>query len=212
VQDTEGGFWRSYLFIENTHSLEFCASPIDAHLLGRSIACFQFQLADMPGPSLHEVIPDFHNMETRYRRFFAALSKDACGRVRQVREEIDFFTANEERGAVLIRSLKNGAIPERICHNDAKINNILLDDNNSRSLCVIDLDTVMSGTSLFDSGDLIRTVANRAKEDEQDPSKVEFALVFFEALLDGYLSGTMRFLTSADTAVRFIHNKPSRRG
>jgi hypothetical protein len=101
---------------------------------------------------------------------------------------------NEERGALLIRSLKAGTIPERICHNDTKMNNILIDNEDNDALCVGDLDTVMPGTSLFDTGDLIRTVTTRAEEDEQDLSKVIFDLAFFEALLDGYLSEASAFL------------------
>jgi len=105
---------------------------------------------------------------------------------------------NEERGAVLIRSLRSGAIPERICHNDAKISNILIDEAGSRALCVIDLDTVMPGTALFDLGDLIRTVTNRAAEDERDLSKAVFDLVYFESLLGGYLSTAAEFLVPAE--------------
>jgi Ser/Thr protein kinase RdoA (MazF antagonist) len=137
-------------------------------------------------------------MEKRYARFYEALSKDSHNRAESVKTEISFMRENEERGAVLIRSLQSGIIPERICHNDAKINNILIDDESSRALCVIDLDTVMPGTALFDLGDLIRTVTNRAMEDERDLSKVIFDPVFFEALLDGYLSAAKEFLIPAE--------------
>jgi Ser/Thr protein kinase RdoA (MazF antagonist) len=195
VRDSEGGWWRTYLFIEGTHTLELTASPDDARFLGESIARFQCQLADLGGPRLYETIPDFHHMEKRYLRFYEALSKDSRGRAKEVRAEIDFMRENEERGAVLIRALQNGTIPERICHNDTKINNILIDDETSEGRCVIDLDTVMPGTSLFDVGDLIRTVTTRAAEDERDLSKVAFDLTFFRALLDGYLSEAAAFLT-----------------
>jgi hypothetical protein len=198
ARDAEGGWWRTYLFIENTHTLDIARSPDDARFLGESIARFQRQLADLGGPRLHETIPDFHNMEKRYLRFYEALSKDSAGRAKDVQAETAFFRENEQRGAVLIRALRDGSIPERICHNDTKINNILIDDETSRAMCVIDLDTVMPGTSLFDVGDLIRTVTTRAAEDEQDISKVEFDLVFFEALLGGYLSQALEFLLPSE--------------
>jgi Ser/Thr protein kinase RdoA (MazF antagonist) len=194
VRDSEGGWWRTYLFIEGTHTLELTASPEDACFLGESIARFQSQLADLDGPRLYETIPDFHNMEKRYQRFYQALSKDCRGRAKDVQAEINCMRENEERGAVLIRALQDGSIPERICHNDTKINNILVDDKSSGALCVIDLDTVMPGTCLFDVGDLIRTVTTRAAEDELDLSKVEFDPVFFKALLSGYLSEAIAFL------------------
>ena len=198
VRDNEGGWWRTYLFIENTHTLEIASSPDDAGFLGKSIANFQRQLADLGGTRLHETIPDFHNMEKRYLRFYDAISKDCKGRVREVKNEIDFMKENEERGAILIRALRERYIPERICHNDTKIDNVLIDDDSSQALCIIDLDTVMPGTSLFDVGDLIRTVTTTAAEDEKDISKVEFDLVFLEALLGGYLSEALKFLTQPE--------------
>lgn len=201
VRDAGGGWWRTYLFIEGTHALEVASSPEQARFLGKSIGNFQKQLADLGGGRLHETIPDFHNMEKRYRRFYDAVSRDALGRVRQVREEIAFMQENEERGGILIRALREGRIPERICHNDTKMNNILIDDENAQALCVGDLDTVMPGTSLFDTGDLIRTVTTRAEEDERDLSKVEFDLRFFEALLEGYLSEALEFLQEEEKAL-----------
>lgn len=201
ARDREGGWWRTYLFIEGSRTLELTSSPDDARFLGESIARFQSQLAGPGVPRLHETIPGFHDMEYRYRRFYDALEKDSRGRAKNARQEIAFMKENEDRGAVLIRSLRSGAIPERICHNDAKINNILIDSESSRALCVIDLDTVMPGTSLFDLGDLIRSVCTKAAEDERDLSKVEFDLVYFEALLGGYLSGAKEFLVPAELAL-----------
>ena len=201
ARDDEGGWWRTYLFIENTHTMEITSSPENARFLGKSIAAFQAQLADLGGNRLHETIPNFHDMEKRYLRFYDALSKDCKGRAKDVKAEISFMEENEERGALLIRALREGSIPERICHNDTKINNILIDDDSSQALCVIDLDTVMPGTSLFDVGDLIRTVTARTAEDEKDISKVDFDLTYFEALLGGYLSEAMKFLNPQEPAL-----------
>jgi Ser/Thr protein kinase RdoA (MazF antagonist) len=194
VRDAEGGWWRTYLFIEGTHSLDLITSTDAARLLGQSIGRFQKQLADLGGPRLHETIPNFHNMESRYRRFYEAVEKDACNRLRDVGPEAAFMRENEERGVILFRALKDGSLPERICHNDTKMNNILLDDDDDQPRCVVDLDTIMPGTCLFDVGDLIRTVTATAEEDERDLGKVEFDPAYFEALLDGYLSEGREFL------------------
>lgn len=201
VRDGNGGWWRTYLFIEGSRALEQAASPNDARFLGESIARFQGQLADLNSPRLHETIPDFHDMEKRYRKFYDALHNDCCSRAKDALAEIAFMKDNEERGSILIRALRSGKIPERICHNDAKINNILIDGESGETLCVIDLDTVMPGTALFDLGDLIRTAAVRAAEDELDLSKVTFDLVYFEALLSGYLSGAGDFLTPGELSL-----------
>jgi thiamine kinase-like enzyme len=194
ARDSEGGWWRTYLFIEGAHSLELASSPGEALILGKSIGKFQKQLADLGGKRLHESIPDFHHMGKRYKKFYEALSKDAFNRAKEVKAEIDFLAANEERGSILINAMKDGKISERICHNDAKMNNILIDDVDLEARCVVDLDTVMPGTSLFDTGDLIRTVPSTAKEDERDISKVSFSLPLFKSLMEGYLSESKEFL------------------
>ncbi|MDR2258019.1 MAG: aminoglycoside phosphotransferase family protein [Treponema sp.] len=194
VRDAQGGWWRTYFFVEGTHTLDLVSSAGEARFLGKSAARFQRQLADLGEPRLHETIPDFHNMEKRYSRFHEAVEKDSRRRAAGVQGEIAFMLENEERGALLIRALTDGSIPERICHNDTKMNNILIDNEDFQACCVIDLDTVMPGTSLFDVGDLIRTVSTRAEEDERDLSRVTWDPVFFEALLDGYLSEAPEFL------------------
>jgi Ser/Thr protein kinase RdoA (MazF antagonist) len=206
ARDERGGWWRTYLFIEGTRTLEVAESRADARFLGKSVGRFQKQLADLGPPRLHEAIPDFHNMEKRYSRFYEALSKDAFNRAGGAAAEIAFMRENEERGAALIRALKDGSIPERICHNDTKMNNILIGDGAEAGedypvSCVVDLDTVMPGTSLFDAGDLIRTVTTRAEEDERDLSKVVFDGGLFEALLDGYLSEASEFLLPEEKAL-----------
>jgi hypothetical protein len=126
VRDSEGGWWRTYFFIENSHSRETTASPVEAHFLGASIGRFQKQLADLPLPRLNDTIPHFHDMEKRYRRFYEALKNDPCHRAKGIVGEINFMLNNEERGVILVRALGEGKIPVRICHNDTKINNILI--------------------------------------------------------------------------------------
>jgi Ser/Thr protein kinase RdoA (MazF antagonist) len=198
VRDKEGGFWRTYLFIEGTHVLDEASSASDVRLLGKTVGRFQKQLSGLGGKRLHETIPGFHDMENRYRLFYEAVKRDSVNRVKDTVNEIVFMRENEERGTVLVRALRAGRIPERICHNDAKMNNILMDDGGKGPLCVVDLDTVMPGSSLFDFGDLVRTAASTVKEDETDLSKVEFSLSFYKALLEGYLSEASSFLTAGE--------------
>jgi Ser/Thr protein kinase RdoA (MazF antagonist) len=194
VRDAEGGWWRTYCFIEGTRAKDTAGSPAEARFLGKIVSLFQKQLLGFPGARLYETIPGFHDMEKRYLRFREALKKDEFGRSGSCGEETAFLLENEERGGVLTRALREGRIPERICHNDAKMNNILLDDSTGEALCLVDLDTVMPGSGLFDFGDLVRTAAASAKEDETDLSKVRFKPEFFLALLEGYLFGAGEFL------------------
>ena len=196
--DAEGGFWRCYLFIEGASSSDLMDSPAKAFVLGEAAGRFQYLLCDLPGPRLAETIPGFHDARKRYAAFEAALAADAVGRAARVGPEIEFFRANREGFDRIVAALESGAIPERIVHNDTKISNLLLDDRTGEAVCVIDLDTVMPGSSTYDFGDLVRTVAASTAEDDPVASRMEFLPPMYEAILRGFASGTGGFLTAGE--------------
>lgn len=193
--DQEGEYWRTYLFIAGASTFETMKDTALACKVGAAVGRFQQQLSDYTGTPLHETIKDFHNMHSRYAQLDEAVQTDAFGRVKCVREELAFLEANRTRGMILSDGLADGRLRYGITHNDTKLNNILFDDATGEAICIIDLDTVMPGTVLFDTGDLIRTATNTACEDEQDVSKVRFNIELFKSLIDGYLSTAGGFLT-----------------
>lgn len=199
--DADEEYWRTYVFIENAATFERMESTALAYKVGAAVGNFQRQLSDYDGPPLHETIPDFHNMHSRYAQLDEAVAHDAAGRLSSVRTELDFLEANRSRGMILSDGLAHGRLKCGITHNDTKLNNILFDDATGEAICLIDLDTVMHGTILFDTGDLIRTAANTACEDEQDLSKVRFNIEIFNALIDGYLSAAGSFLTAYEKSL-----------
>lgn len=201
ARDKDGGWWRTYRYIEGTHADQKVTSSEQARLVGATIGKFQGMLSDLPPPPLHETIPAFHDMRSRYAIFDQALAMDKANRAATVLPELRFMEENRRRGCLLIDSLEDGTLPRRICHNDAKLNNILLDNETSQALCVVDLDTVMPGTVLFDFGDLVRSVATTAVEDEADLSKVRFDASLYEALLGGYLSEAGFFIKPSEKAL-----------
>lgn len=199
--DRDGEYWRTYLFIEKASTFEQMDSPALAHKVGAAVGIFQQQLSDYSGPPLHETIPDFHNMHSRYEQLDRAVALNTAGRLETVREELAFLEENRTRGMILSDGLANGTLKRGITHNDTKLNNILFDDATGEAICLIDLDTVMPGTVLFDTGDLIRTAANTACEDEQDLSKVHFDCNIFKALIGGYLSTVGGCLTAYEKSL-----------
>ena len=199
--DRDGEYWRTYLFIEKASTFEQMDSPALAHKVGAAVGIFQQQLSDYSGPPLHETIPDFHNMHSRYEQLDRAVALNTAGRLETVREELAFLEENRTRGMILSDGLANGTLKRGITHNDTKLNNILFDDATGEAICLIDLDTVMPGTVLFDTGDLIRTAANTACEDEQDLSKVHFDCNIFKALIGGYLSTAGGCLTAYEKSL-----------
>jgi aminoglycoside phosphotransferase (APT) family kinase protein len=194
VEDADGGWWRMTRLIEHAHASETIESPLQAYRAAHAFGRFQQSLVDLPAPPLHETIPGFHNTPQRFSAFERALAADTANRAVDAREEIAFALARKPIAGVLL----DAHLPERVTHNDTKLNNVLFDDATGESLCVIDLDTVMPGLSLYDFGDMVRTATSAATEDEQDFARVAMQLPMFEALLRGYLSAAGSFLTNAE--------------
>src|SRR4030042_3391818 len=160
---------------------------------GRAFGRFLVWLADLPGPRLHETIPAFHDMGSRIGRFLMSAQKDPSGRAKQVRKEITWIEKRTDEMMRLHFLTASGRIPERVTHNDTKINNVLFDAKGI-ALCVSDLDTVMPGIVHYDFGEAGRTAASTATEDEEDLSRVSVDLRLFEAFSTGYLHETAQIL------------------
>jgi Ser/Thr protein kinase RdoA (MazF antagonist) len=186
-----------YIFISNHRSYNIVDTPDKAFEGGKAIGRFQAMLADLPGDSLHETIPSFHNIEKRIEAFTRSTKSDPKYRAKEVGNEIDAVLKRAEAMKVILNLGREGKIPVRITHNDTKFNNILLDEND-KALCVIDLDTVMPGYVHYDFGDAIRTAANIAAEDEKELSKVQMDIKLFEAYASGYLSETRNTLNDVE--------------
>ena len=197
-QDPDGNYWRTYDFVEGASIYDTVASPRMAYEAARAFGHFQKLLLDLPPPRLDETIPGFHDTELRYRKFLSALERDPWNRGLDAREPIRFAQSCKSLIRVLPRLRNQGRLPERVTHNDTKINNVLLDAATGKMLCVIDLDTVMPGLSIHDFGDLMRTGSGTHREDERDLSRVGVELPLFEALARGYLAETAHFLTPTE--------------
>ena len=197
-RDQQGNFWRAYHFIEDTRSHQSIESPALAWEAGRAFGSFQSLLIDLPPPRLHETIPGFHHTPQRFHRFQEVLSQDSLNRAARANPEVKFALEQESMAHRLLDLQQQGQVPERVSHNDTKINNLLLDRSTNKGVCVIDLDTVMPGLALYDFGDLVRTATSPTPEDEQDLSQVKMRMPLFRSLASGYLEGTREFLTEAE--------------
>ncbi|HWG22302.1 MAG TPA: aminoglycoside phosphotransferase family protein [Terracidiphilus sp.] len=189
-RDADGAWWRMYRYIEGTRTVEQIESAEQCFQVARAFGDFQRQLTTLPPPRLHDTIPGFHDTPKRIAALERAIAADVAGRVKLAGPEIDFIEARRD----LARVLLNAGLPERVTHNDTKINNVLLDEKTGEAVCVIDLDTVMPGLALYDFGDMVRTATCAAPEDERDLEKVYARFDYFEALARGYLSSAGKFL------------------
>lgn len=196
--DEEGKYWRTYWFIENAHTYDIISNKQQASQAARILGQFQLHLADFPPPRLHETIPNFHNTPARFAQFEEAISKDTFSRAAKAQQEIEFAFRFKPIVGRLIDLQAQGKLPERVTHNDTKINNFMLDYETGEGLCLVDLDTVMPGLSLYDFGEIVRTAANSGAEDERNLSKISFRMPVFGALVQGYLPEMREFLLPSE--------------
>ena len=190
--------WRLYAFLEGYKSVDLVTNPAEAELAAGAFAKFQNDLADLPEPRLGDIIAKFHDTVDRLRQLDEAAAADVKGRKASVAAELAFIDARREDAAKIVNMMAKGEIPERITHNDTKINNVMLADDGTN--VVIDLDTTMPGSALYDFGDMVRTSTAAAAEDEKDLSKVYSKKEYFEALVKGYLSQA-KFLTETEKSL-----------
>lgn len=193
-----GDCWRAFPFIEGTRSVSVAESPAQAAQAASAFGGFIRELADLPAPRLHETIPDFHNTPKRFSAFLAAVEADPLNRAAAAKAEIDSALANGGLAGVVHAAQAAGTVPERIAHNDAKIENVLFDIAGERAICVVDLDTTMPGTLLHDFGDLVRSAAATAGEEELDPARIGLSTVTFTALARGFVASCSGVMTAAE--------------
>ncbi len=197
-RDEENAPWRMYDFIEGAETYDACPGPTFFTEVGRSFGKFTKMLADFDTSTIGEVIDNFHNTKDRLRKFREAVEKNLSGRRDGVASEIEFVLSREKTCVSIVDLLEKGVIPMRVTHNDTKLNNILIDTKTQKSVCVIDLDTVMPGSVLYDFGDAIRYGASSAPEDEKDLDKVGMSLDMFEAFATGYVGELKGFITEKE--------------
>ena len=194
----EEGIYRVYKFIGDAYSLTNEKTPEILYKAAKAIGKFQKLLADFDAEALFTVIPNFHNTPKRVENLKKSVEKNASGRADLVKEEIEFAYSVAEMSAAITDAIADGSVPLRVSHNDTKLNNVLFDEKTNDSLCLIDLDTVMSGSYLYDFGDAMRFGASTAAEDCTDLDKVNFDLDIFEAFTKGYLELAADVLTEGE--------------
>lgn len=196
--DKQNNCWRVYNYIDDVYTCNFIEDEQVFCNAGIAFGDFQNILADFDGSTLFETIEKFHNTASRFENLKTAIEENRSGRLDTVKDEVDFALSYEDETHILVDLIDEGKLPLRVTHNDTKLNNILFDNVSNQGICIIDLDTVMPGLSLYDFGDSIRFGANTADEDEKDLSKVTLSLPLYEAYVKGYLSSAKNALTNLE--------------
>ena len=195
--------WRMSLFVKDTVVYQVIDSPTIFENTGEAFGRFIARLDGFDASSLCEVIPNFHNSVDRYDKFLTAIEQNKSNRAHLVKEEIKFVKQRAGALSLIVDALAKGEIPLRVTHNDTKINNALIDKNTGKAICIIDLDTIMPGSLLYDFGDSIRSGCNTALEDEKNLDLVDFDINLYEAYCKGFLRGIGEKIT--DKELEMLH-------
>ncbi len=198
LMTADGEYWRTYPFVERSVCYGSVRRPSDAFAAARAFGEFAALLADFPVESLHETLPRFHDTPARFEALLSAIQNDAHNRAAQARSEIAAGLALQPLCTALQDVAASAGLPLRATHNDTKITNVLFDEQSGDAICILDLDTIMPGLTLYDVGELVRTAGTRAAEDEPDPAKVQIEPELFEALASGFAAGAGAMLTTAE--------------
>jgi N-acetylhexosamine 1-kinase len=190
--------FRVYDFIENTVTYQIVTDAEVFKSSGKAFGEFQNYLAGFDASKLVETIPNFHHTPKRFEAFKAALEADVCGRAKDCKEEIDFILAHGDTLSKVVDGIADGSVPLRVTHNDTKLNNILMDDKTNQARAIVDLDTIMPGSMLYDFGDSIRFGASTGAEDEKDLTKVHFDINLFKAYAEGYCGAVKSSITEKE--------------
>lgn len=192
--DESGNYWRMFPFIENSVSYDIVTSPLLAYEAAQTFGEYFLYLSDLDASKMIATIPNFHNTALRLATFEKAVQSDKVNRLTSCQTFIEEVMDYQS----IIEALNQLDLPLRVTHNDTKINNVLFDQKCAKGICVIDLDTLMPGTLLFDFGDMVRTFTPEASEEEPDAQKVFARIVYFEALTKGFLEQVSPVLTKIE--------------
>ena len=204
ARGADGSCWRTYAFVKDAESYECCRDERHAQEAARAFGRFNALLANLNPDDFPAVIPNFIDTTWRFAQLKDAAHEDRAGRRAAIARELDFAFAHEEEGGLIMRGLRGGDFPWKVTHNDMKLNNLLFSRASGRAKCVVDLDTVMPGSNLYDFGDLVRTSSMHVEEDERDLSRVVMDPDYFDALTSGFLRGVADGLTPEELEVLHI--------
>ncbi len=196
--DEDGECYRVYKFVKDTNYYSIAEDPAILYEAAKTFGRFQNMLADFPAAELYETIPEFHNTRNRFNQLLTAIKEDRAGRLGEVQDEINFALSQEYMVDEITNAIAEGTVPLRVTHNDTKINNVLFDAATGKGLCVIDLDTVMPGSLLYDYGDALRTGANTGAEDEKDLSLISLNMESFKNFTRGFLEELSSVMTEKE--------------
>jgi Ser/Thr protein kinase RdoA (MazF antagonist) len=183
--DTDGEVWRVMPY------LSFGSGTASALALGRGLGRFHRRVAGIDPGRLTVTLPHFHDPDRRLADLDAAAGAAAS----DASAELSAIEGLRWLAGEAVRMVPP-RVPVRVAHFDAKADNFLVDATGEVQ-ALVDLDTVMPGSWLWDVGDLIRSVAASGAEDD---AGLKFDAVRCGEALAGYAAEVGDALTAGERA------------
>lgn len=194
----DDSYWRCMKYIGDSFAYDKVESADMIYEIGCAVGNFQNLLKGFHTRILDEIIPHFHDTEDRYKNLCTTISLDEHDRVKDCKDLIKYIKSKSKKFSLITDAIRDKKIPRRVVHNDTKPSNVLIDNKTKKQLCMIDLDTVMRGSVLFDYGDALRIGASNCAEDERDVSKIDINFDYFKAFNKGFLENSVEYLTEEE--------------
>jgi thiamine kinase-like enzyme len=187
--------YRAFSFLENTITIQATNTENDAYEAAYQFGLFTQKLAHFDNSSLHETIPQFHNLSFRLQQFQKAVNANNDQRKTAANNLIKAVFAHQSIIKLYTQFIQHPSAIKRVMHHDTKISNVLF-DKARKGLCVIDLDTIMPGYLFSDLGDMLRTYLTEATEEEEDLDKISIRKPFIHTIESGYLDALKNEINS----------------
>ncbi|MDR2414067.1 MAG: aminoglycoside phosphotransferase family protein [Odoribacteraceae bacterium] len=183
-KDHEGNYWTLTLFIKETHVSEHVSSPAVAREIGVGLGTFVQRTRDFDPRLLKESMPGYQNVSRWQQRLQESLETTSDDRKNAAATPVEQLRPFDEKARAWQETLEEEMLPARVTHNTFSAGSVLL-DRNDRSLCVINLETVMPGILHYDFGDGARSACA--------PSG-QFDAGFFREFASGFMQQAGRLL------------------
>lgn len=193
-----GEAYRLFKFHNHSICYQSLSAYDDIEEVAAAFGHFHKHLSALEAAKLGEIIPFFHDTKKRYDDFVRACETNKMKRLESCQKEAEVIHRLSSYYGLIIDSLKEGTVKLHVTHNDPKINNVLFDETTKKVKCIIDLDTVMPGSVLYDFGDANRSLFTGSHEDDPNLDNIKLDLNIYRAYLRGYYKEAKDFLTKKE--------------
>jgi thiamine kinase-like enzyme len=201
--DSHENYWRVFEYMDGTRTLEAAENEAQARAVAETFAGFTASFENYDTENMYIPIPGFHNLSLRFRQFQESLKHADFEKLLKAAPLVNELRERERYANLYDVLTESEEFHQRVMHHDAKISNVLFDEDSDIIICPVDFDTVMPGYIFSDLGDMIRSMTASVSENSNNTDGLEIRKEYYEAIVDGYLDILGDQFTSPEK--KYIH-------